>query len=64
MSLEEVKTQIARMPTEQQDQLAAYLVHLRHQRSPAALTEASARLDDRNPASWVSLDELKERWKD
>lgn len=64
MSLEEVKTQIARLPTDQQDQLAAFLVHLRHRRSPGALAETSARLDDNNPASWLCLDELKEKWKD
>ena len=30
--MEEIKTELAELPQEQQDHLAAYLVHLRHQK--------------------------------
>jgi len=64
MSLDELKTQLAELPHELQDQLAAYLVHLRHLRSPDSLAEISSRIDDKNPASWLTVDQLREKWKD
>jgi len=64
VSLEDIKTQIARMPREHQDQLAAYLVHLRHQRDSKAPAETRRKIEDKNPANWLSLDELKKKWKD
>lgn len=64
MSLEDIKTEIAGMPQQHQDQLAAYLVHLRHQRDPDIATEIRTRIEDKDPAHWVSLTELKDSWKD
>ena len=64
VSLENIKTEIAGMPQELQDQLAAYLVHLRHQRDPKIPAEIRTRIEDKDPANWLSLDVLKERWKD
>lgn len=64
MSLEEIKTEVAGMSQEQQDQLAAYLVHLRHQRDSRIREEITARIDDKDPGKWVSLGELREKWKD
>lgn len=64
VSLENIKTEIAGMPQEHQDQLAAYLVHLRHQRDPTILAEIRTKIEDKDPANWLSLDELKEKWKD
>ena len=61
MNLEEIKTELAKMPTENQDHLAAYLVHLRHQRDAELRREITARIDDKNPAHWVTLDELREK---
>jgi hypothetical protein len=64
MSLEKIKAEIAQMPKEQQDQLAAYLVHLRHQRDPEISAEIRTKIDDTDRAKWLSLDELREDWKD
>jgi hypothetical protein len=64
MSLEDVKTAIAGMPQQDQDQLVAYLVHLRHQRDPSIAAELRTRIDDTDRANWLSLEELRERWKD
>jgi len=63
MNLEEIKAELARMPTDQQDHLAAYLVHLRHRRDSVHRQETAA-MDDRNSGNWISLDQLKEKWKD
>jgi hypothetical protein len=64
VSLEDIKNEMANMPQHHQDHLAAYLVHLRHQRDPKICAEIRSRIEDKDPANWVSLDELKERWKD
>jgi hypothetical protein len=64
VSLEEIKIEIAGLTREQQDQLAAYLVHLRHEQDSKIRAEITAKIEDKNPANWVSLDELKEKWKD
>jgi hypothetical protein len=64
VSVEQIKAELVDMPQEQQDQLAAFLVHLRHQRDPNVRREITNRIDDHNPANWLSLSELKEKWKD
>ena len=64
MSLQEIKSGLAELPQEQQDHLAAYLVHLRHQRDAGLRREITTRLDDKNPDHWVSIDQLREQWKD
>jgi hypothetical protein len=64
VSFKEIKNGVAELPDEQQDQLAAYLVHLRHQRDERLRRELSSRLDDKNPDHWISIDQLRERWKD
>jgi hypothetical protein len=64
MSLAEIKTELAELPHEQQDHLAAYLVHLRHQRDAKTRREITARIDDKNPQQWISPAGLREKWKD
>lgn len=64
MSLEDIKSQVAEMPQNQLDHLAAYLVHLRHQRDRTAHQDITARIDDKNPTHWVSPAELREKWED
>jgi len=64
MSLEELKTQLAELPKDRQDEIAAYLVHLRHLRSPEIAAEISSKIDDNDSANWLTLDQLREQWKD
>ena len=64
MSLDEIKAEVAGMDLDQQDHLAAYLVHLRHQRDAKSRKEITARIDDKDLAKWISLDALEEAWKD
>jgi hypothetical protein len=59
VSLEEIKNEVVAMPEAQQDQLAAYLVHLRHRRDPEVRKDISTKNGSRDPAQWLSLDELK-----
>ena len=64
MKLDDVKAEVAGMPKHQQDHLAAYLVHLRHQRDAEIGREIAAKIEDKDAKNWISLDELKEQWKD
>lgn len=59
MNLEVVEREVASWEPEDQDRLAAYLTVLRLQRSPDHAQELARRLDDREPAHWVSLDKVK-----
>jgi len=63
VSLKEIKSELVELPQEEQDQLAAYLVHLRHQRDAGVRREISSRLDDKNPDHWISVGQLREKWK-
>jgi hypothetical protein len=60
MDLKVVEKEVATWAPEDQDRLAAYLTVLRLQRSPGYAQELTRRLDDRDPANWVSLAEVKE----
>jgi len=42
MSIEQIKAEVAEMPEEQQNQLMAYMVHLRHERDPQARREITS----------------------
>jgi hypothetical protein len=63
VSLGEIKTALAELPQDKQDHLAAYLVHLRHRRDDAYRKEITERIDDKNPENWLTLNELKDKWK-
>ncbi|HEX3624123.1 MAG TPA: hypothetical protein VH280_01725 [Verrucomicrobiae bacterium] len=55
MSFKEIKNGVAELPDEQQDHLAVYLVHLRHQHDARLRNELSSRLDERIPAIGFQL---------
>jgi hypothetical protein len=64
MTLEQLRTEIKAMPAREQDELAAYLVHLRHQRDTSIATEIARKIDDKNPANWITLEELRGKWRE
>jgi len=64
MSIKELEKELAGLTAKQQDRLAAYLVHLRHERDPKLRKELANRVNDRDPSHWVSLNELEKRWKE
>ncbi len=59
MDLESIGKEVATWAPEDQDRLAAFLTVLRLKRSPDHTQELTRRLDDRNPANWVSLEEVR-----
>jgi hypothetical protein len=64
MTVDQIKQELVSLPADQQDHLLAYLVELHYRRDPLRPSELAKQIDDRDPAHWVDLDELRERWKD
>lgn len=61
MTLSELKRAVDRLSREQREELAAYIAALAKIDDPAYVAETSKRADDRDPARWVSLDEVEAR---
>jgi hypothetical protein len=59
MSMAELMRVVVGLPAQQQNELAAFLLHLRLQHDAAWRAEMTRRIDDKDTASWVSL----ENWK-
>jgi hypothetical protein len=59
MSMPELLREVAALPPERQNELAAFLLHLRLKRDPAWRTELTHRIDDRIPDHWMSLEDWK-----
>lgn len=64
MTLEEIKSELAGMRLEDQNHLAAYLVHLRHLRDPQVLRDMTDKNADRSADKWISVDDLRKKWSD
>jgi hypothetical protein len=63
MTITELQNAIRLCSKEDQDQLAAFLALLRQQRNPDYLMTLDARISDGDPRHWVSLQELKEQFR-
>lgn len=61
MSVLEIKREIAKLPTEERRELAAFLVTLRHGETKEFREKMARKIDDKDPANWVSLEELDRR---
>ena len=59
----ELMREVANLPSDQQNELAAYLLHLRLQNDAAWRSEMARRIDDRTPSSWVDLQDWKKELK-
>jgi hypothetical protein len=64
MTLAAVQKEIEQWGPEDQDRLAATLSVLRLKRNPEHTVALANRLDDREPAHWLTLDELKRKLTD
>ena len=59
MSMAEIMREVDEWPSERQDELAAFLLHLHVEKDSAWRAEMTRRIDDKNSANWVSLPEWK-----
>ncbi len=55
----ELMREVANLPSDQQNELAAYLLHLRLQNDAAWRSEMTRRIDDCSPSNWVDLQDWK-----
>ncbi len=59
MSMAELMRAVASLSAAQQNELAAYLLHLRLQHDLAWRAEMTRRIDDTDPAHWTTLEDWK-----
>jgi hypothetical protein len=62
MSLAQLKDQAALLPFKEQRELIAFLISLRTEQDPDFKNKLAAKIDDKNPANWVELDDLSKRF--
>lgn len=59
MSMAELMRAVVELPAQQQNELAAFLLHLRLQQDAVWRTKMTRRIDDQDSSHWVNL----ESWK-
>ena len=62
MSLTQLKDQAAHLSLREQRELMAFLISLQTDKDEGFKKTLAAKIDDQNPANWVDLDELSERY--
>ena len=60
----EIMREVAELPVNRQNELAAYLLHLRLQQDAAWRTEMTRRIDDKDTSRWVSFENLESQLAD
>lgn len=58
MSVREILDQVETLSTEEQNQVAAFLVHLRHKKDPSYYQKVHNRLERSDDKSWKSLEDI------
>lgn len=59
MSVKEIKEQLATLPRQEQDEVVAYLFHLRHRDDPEYNRVIDRRLGDQDSKNWLSIDDFE-----
>ena len=62
MSLTQIKEAAANLPPEERRELIAYLIALQTEKDEAFKKQLAAKIDDRDPAHWFELNEVKKRY--
>lgn len=61
MSIQELKEQLVTLPRKEQDEVIAFLFHLRQEGEPDLVAAVSRRSNDKDPAHWITPDEFERR---
>ncbi len=61
MSLDQLKERVVELTAQERRQLMAFMVALETEQDQQFRSELARKIDDRNPANWVELDELEKR---
>jgi hypothetical protein len=59
MSVHEIKENLARLPRKEQDEIVAFLFHLRHTSDSDYRADVSRRLDDKDESHWLSPEDFE-----
>ena len=59
MSVEELKRTVATLSPGEQNELTAFLFHLRHRGDVAYQAKLKARVDDKDPSYWLTPEEFE-----
>jgi hypothetical protein len=64
MSLDQLKDQVAHLKFQEQRELIAYLVAIQTGRDEQFQQSLAEKIDDKDPARWMELDEVRKRLAD
>jgi len=59
MSVEQIKREITVMTADEQNEVTAFLFHLRHRGDPEYLDVVDARLNDHDQTHWLTPEEFE-----
>lgn len=59
MSIQELKDELATLPRKEQDEVIAFLFHLRHVNDSDYQSQISRRLEDGEASHWLSPEEFE-----
>lgn len=59
MSVQEIKATLAKLPREEQDEVMAFLFHLRHSQDRDYQEHISRRIQDKDPAHWLTPEQFE-----
>jgi hypothetical protein len=62
MSLSQLKDKAAQLPSKEQRELIAFLVALQTTRDDEFRKKLAAKVDDRDPANWMDLKDVRKRY--
>jgi hypothetical protein len=61
MSVEELKKALTSLSRAEQNEISAFLFHLRHRADAAYQAELAARIADKDPTHWLTPEEFEKR---
>jgi hypothetical protein len=61
MSMAQLQAEVDRLSPEDANQLMSYIAAKKQIFTPEVLEELSRKIDDKNPAHWISLEEFGKR---
>jgi len=59
MSVQEIKEKLSTLPRKEQDEVIAFLFHLRHRDDPEFQNEVTRRMNDKESSHWLSPDDFE-----
>ena len=61
MIIAELKAEVDRLSPDEREELTSYLIFRDRLDDPRYIEKLSQKIDDKNPANWITLDEAEKR---